>query len=105
MPSFARCVKMAPDIIPKPNKTQLDLSDGIRINTEAISSAIPLGMSQDQVTFNRLVTSRMRMVGKADTSNKSINTTQIYVKARDNRKQNAVKALSKIEFNNSVFEK
>jgi hypothetical protein len=51
MPSFARCVKMAPDIIPKPNKTQLDLSDGIRINTEAISSAIPLGMSQDQVTL------------------------------------------------------
>jgi integrase len=36
---------------------------------------------------------------------KSITTTQIYAKVRDNRKQNAVKALPKIEFNNTVFKK
>ena len=35
---------------------------------------------------------------------KSITTTQIYAKVRDNRKQNAVKALPKIEFNNSISE-
>jgi site-specific recombinase XerD len=33
---------------------------------------------------------------------KSITTTQIYAKVRDNRKQSALKALPKINFNNKV---